>query len=65
MGAWLVVAEHPYYVITGNDGSYNLSDVPPGTYTIEVWHETLGISSQTVTVTAGEAAQLGFTLAPK
>ena len=65
MGAWMVVAEHPYYVITGNDGSYSLSDVPPGTYTVEVWHETLGVSSQTVTVTAGEAAQLGFTLAPK
>ncbi len=63
MTAWLVVAEHPYYVITGEDGSFSLADVPPGTYQVEVWHETLGTSSQTVTVAAGETAVVSFALA--
>jgi hypothetical protein len=37
--AWLVVAGHPYYTITGEDGRFSLHDVPPGTYTVVVWHE--------------------------
>lgn len=63
MTAWLVVAEHPYHVITDEDGSFSLADVPPGTYQVEVWHETLGTSNQTVTVTAGETAAVSFALA--
>lgn len=63
MNAWLVVTDHPYYVITGQDGSFNLDNVPPGTYEVEVWHETLGVSSQQVTVTAGGTTQATFSLA--
>lgn len=62
MSAWLVVAEHPYYVITKADGSFELTDVPAGTYQVEVWHETLGTATQTVTVTAGRSAKVSFSL---
>lgn len=62
MSAWLVVAEHPYYAITGTDGTFQFTDVPPGTYEVEVWHETLGTSSQTVSVTAGEETTAKFEL---
>lgn len=65
MSAWVVAAEHPYYVITGDDGSYQVTEVPPGTYTVEVWHEALGTSTQEVTVKAGETAQVSFKLAPR
>jgi hypothetical protein len=46
----IFVAANPYYAITGEDGSYELSNVPPGTYTINTWHELAGTISQQVTV---------------
>lgn len=37
--AWLVVAAHPYYAVTGAGGRFRLDRVPPGRYTLAVWHE--------------------------
>jgi hypothetical protein len=56
MNAWIVVIDHPYHAITGTDGGFMIDNVPPGTYTLEVWHEELGATTQTVTVTAGETS---------
>jgi plastocyanin len=39
MSAHLVVAEHPYYTITNSDGAFVLENVPPGKYTVKLWHE--------------------------
>lgn len=58
MSGWIAVAAHPYYVITDQDGNYRLDDVPPGTYTLQFWHERLGTETQQVTVTAGGEAQV-------
>lgn len=63
MGAWIVVSEHPYHAITDETGSFVLVDVPPGTYALEVWHETLGTRRRTVTVVAGQDANVAFDLA--
>jgi hypothetical protein len=52
MGAWWISQEHPYYALTDVNGAYALDDVPPGNYTLEAWHETLGKVSRKVTVTA-------------
>ena len=38
MSAFIVVAEHPYYAITDDNGRFILEDVPPGTYRLKVWH---------------------------
>ncbi len=54
MNAWIVVIDHPYHAITDGTGAFVLSNIPPGSYTLEVWHETLGVRKQTVTVVAGE-----------
>lgn len=58
MEAWIVVTGHPYYSITDEAGSFVLSGIPPGTYTLEIWHEALGARTRTVTVVAGETAEL-------
>ncbi len=50
MAAWWVSQEHPYYALTDDDGAFSLDDVPPGTYTLEAWHETLGTVTRRVTV---------------
>jgi len=58
MYANIVVVDNPYAVVTGPDGSFELTDVPPGTYTVEVWHAELGPQTSTVTVEEGQAAEL-------
>ncbi len=60
MGAWIIVAEHPYYAVTGKDGTFRLENVPVGTHTVRIWHEKLGKQDKEVTVTAGEETQVEF-----
>lgn len=65
MHGWLVATESPYFAVTDNSGGFKLSDVPAGSYTVEVWHEKLGKSSQKVTVKAKEEAKVNFEVAGK
>ncbi|MCB7128390.1 MAG: hypothetical protein J3T61_02480 [Candidatus Brocadiales bacterium] len=39
MSAWIVTRDNPYYCLTGDDGSFRIEGVPPGTYKLAVWHE--------------------------
>lgn len=39
MNAELLVVAHPYYAVTDADGNFRLTNVPPGEYEIEAWHE--------------------------
>ena len=61
MGAWAGVLDHPYFSTTGDDGTFSIEGLPAGTYTIEVWHETLPAQTMEVTVADGEAATADFT----
>jgi plastocyanin len=65
MHGWLVSTETPYFAVTDNSGSFKLTDVPAGSYTVEVWHEKLGKSTQKVTVKAKEEAKVNFEIAGK
>ena len=65
MNAWLFVSETPYFSLTDNSGGFKLTDVPAGTYNVEVWHETLGKTSQKVTVKAKEEAKVSFEMGKK
>ena len=58
MHATIVAVDNPYAVVTGTDGSYDLTNVPPGTYSVEIWHLELGIQKFQVVVEAGGAAPL-------
>jgi plastocyanin len=62
MTAWIWVSSHPYIAVTGPDGTFKITGVPPGQYKVEVWHETLGKSSHDVTVTAGKETRLDVSL---
>jgi hypothetical protein len=61
MSAYVGVVSHPFFDVTGSDGSFELKGLPPGTYTIEAVHETLGRQTQTVTLTPKSAATISFT----
>ena len=41
MHGWLVATANPYFSVTDGSGSFKLTDVPAGSYTVEVWHEKL------------------------
>jgi len=66
MKAYIAVVGNPYFQVTGNDGSFNLKNVPPGTYTLTAWHESFGSMDQMVTVSASEAKKdVNITFKPK
>ena len=60
MSAWVGVVDHPFFAVTGADGSFNLEGLPPGTYTVEAWHESLGARTQTVTIGEQETGDIAF-----
>ena len=61
MEAYIGVQDHPYAVVTGEDGSFTIENLPAGTYTIEAWHEVYGTQTTTVTVAAQETGEANFT----
>lgn len=54
MASWIVVRDNPYYAVTGDDGSYTIDGVPPGTYTVAYWHESLERIDKKIALTAGQ-----------
>jgi len=60
MNAYVAVVEHPYFSVTGDDGSFKLENLPPGTYTIEAWHEKYEVMEQTVTIGDKETKTVEF-----
>lgn len=62
MSAWIVVMSHPYGALTDETGSFRIDDVPPGDYTLRIWHEGLGSVEREITVSAGEATAAEFPL---
>jgi len=61
MNAYVGVLDHPYYAVTDKDGKFELKSLPPGTYTIEAWHEKLGTMDQKVTIATKESKEANFT----
>ena len=64
MNAYVGVLDHPYFAVTKDDGKFEIKDLPPGTYTIEAWHEKLGASTQNVTIGAKDSKDVNFTFKP-
>src|SRR5438477_8032387 len=65
MHAWLGVLPHPFYAVSGADGGFAIKGLPPGTYTIEAWHEKYGTQTASVTVAGSETKTQAFTFAGK
>ena len=58
MVGWIAVLPHPYFGVTDAGGATRIENVPAGSHTLEVWHETLGRRTHDVTVKAGETASV-------
>lgn len=57
MESWGLAVDHPYYVLSGQDGKYEIEDIPPGTYKVMVWHPLLNQEFD-VTIEPGKATML-------
>jgi hypothetical protein len=67
MFAWVTVVDHPYFAVTGKDGTFKISNVPPGKYTITALHRKAaptGVDKE-IEVKEGESAKVEFTLEVK
>lgn len=58
--AWIVVLDQPYFDSTDRNGYFEICDIPPGTYTFQVWHEELGKLEKEVTVHPKETTTIEF-----
>lgn len=58
MQAYAGVVAHPFFGVSREDGSFAITGLPAGTYTIEAWHEQLGTQTQSVTVADGDTKTL-------
>jgi hypothetical protein len=65
MRAWILELEHPYYATTDAGGHFSIKDIPPGTYTLALWHEAAGEQSALVVVTANQTTQSKLALVAK
>src|SRR3972149_751880 len=60
MEAYILVLETPYYALSAKDGSYTMKDIPPGKYTLKVWHEKLKGDAKEVTVGESGDVEINF-----
>ncbi len=60
MRAWIGVTANPFFAVSGSDGTFTITGLPPGDYTIEAWTATFGTQDQNVTVGAKETKTVDF-----
>jgi plastocyanin len=53
--AYVAVMTHPYFAVTGENGTFRIDGLPAGVYEVEAWHEKLGSQMMRVKVEGGNA----------
>jgi len=60
MRSYIGVVNHPFFAVTGDDGTFSIKGLPPGKYTLEAWHEKYGPKDVDVTVAPKESKSVDF-----
>lgn len=64
MLGYVAVIDNSYFAVTEHDGRFTIKNVPPGTYMITAWSESLKPQGKTtVSVTAGQTTTATIRLA--
>jgi hypothetical protein len=58
MQAFIRVDEHPFHAVSDSRGAFRIGDIPAGSHTLEVWHESLGSQTRRVEIEAGKTTYL-------
>lgn len=61
MKSYIGVVAHPYFAVSDDDGKFDITGLPAGSYVLEAWHEKMGTAQQKVTVKPGAATSVSFT----
>ena len=62
MRSWIHSFKHPYHTVTESNGTFVIDGIPPGKYTLKVWHESAGVLSKEVQVGPSAAVEANFTM---
>jgi len=65
MFSWVSVFDHPYYAVSGKDGTFKIANVPPGKYRLQAAHRKAGTATQEIEIAEGGPAKADFTLEVK
>jgi plastocyanin len=65
MFAWVSIFDHPYFAVSGKDGTFKIANVPPGKYKVQAAHRKAGVVTQEVEVKEGEPAKVDLSLDAK
>lgn len=65
MQAWFLPVENPYYVKVGDDGTFEIKNVPVGKHKILAWHPIAGKIENKVTVVENATAEINFQITGK
>ncbi len=60
MRSFVVVTDHPFFAVSGAEGSFRIERVPAGKFRLEAWHARYGLKTQEVTVADGQTLELAF-----
>lgn len=61
MRAYVHVFDHPYFAVTGKDGTFEIKGVPSGSYTLVAWHEKYGSLHMQVSAADDKISTADFT----
>ena len=64
MNTFIGVVDNPYYATTGTDGTFEIKNIPPGTYQVTVWQELLGTQTKQIIVKSQETTRADFEMGP-
>ncbi len=60
MNAFILVLQNPYFTLTGEDGSFHIKDVPPGSYMLKAWHGRWPEKAQAIVVRESAEVNVNF-----
>jgi len=61
----VLLKDKPYYSVTDEKGTFSISGIPPGSYTLRAWHEALGVMEKEITIAASEKVITDFIIKGK
>ena len=65
MGAYIAVMDNPFFSITNENGQFSIRNLPPGHYTLELWHEVFGTQEKEIDIVDNGKVDLDFTFSKK